>query len=207
MEIWEFFKRLLDPESIIEYGGLALLLIVMFAETGLLVGFFLPGDSLVFIAGMICVSKPHVLDVNIWMLLSLMSVAAILGNIVGYWFGHKIGPPLFERKDSIIFKKEYLRLTNKFYERNGGKTLIIGRFLPIIRTFAPILAGVLKMEFKKFLVYNIIGAIAWIGLLGGAGYYLGTNKWIQQNIGLIVIALIVITLIPIFTSLRKKKVK
>ncbi|HRG39310.1 MAG TPA: VTT domain-containing protein [Bacteroidia bacterium] len=205
MEFWEFFKKLLDPESIIEYGGLALLLIVMFAETGLLVGFFLPGDSLVFIAGMICVSKPMVLDVNIYTLLSLMSLAAILGNIAGYWFGHKVGPPLFERKDSLLFKKQYLIVTQKFYDKNGGRTLIIGRFLPIIRTFAPILAGVFKMNFKKFLLYNIIGAVAWIGLLGGAGYYLGTNKWIQKNIGLIVIFLVIITLIPVFNSFRKKK--
>ncbi len=205
MEFWEFFKKLLDPESIIEYGGLALLLIVMFAETGLLVGFFLPGDSLVFIAGMICVSKPMVLDVNIYTLLSLMSLAAILGNIAGYWFGHKVGPPLFERKDSLLFKKQYLIVTQKFYDKNGGRTLIIGRFLPIIRTFAPILAGVFKMNFKKFLLYNIIGAVAWIGLLGGAGYYLGTNKWIQENIGLIVIFLVIITLIPVFNSFRKKK--
>jgi membrane-associated protein len=205
MEFWEFFKRLLDPESIIEYGGLALLLIVMFAETGLLIGFFLPGDSLVFIAGMICVSKPHVLDVHIFTLLLLMSSAAILGNIAGYWFGNKVGPPLFERKDSLIFKKEYLRLTQKFYDKNGGRTLIIGRFLPIIRTFAPILAGVFKMDFKKFLLYNIIGAVAWIGLLGGAGYYLGTYEWVQKNIGLIVISLVIITLIPIFNSFRKKK--
>jgi membrane-associated protein len=177
----------------------------MFAETGLLVGFFLPGDSLVFIAGMICVSKPMVLDVNIYTLLSLMSLAAILGNIAGYWFGHKVGPPLFERKDSLLFKKQYLIVTQKFYDKNGGRTLIIGRFLPIIRTFAPILAGVFKMNFKKFLLYNIIGAVAWIGLLGGAGYYLGTNKWIQKNIGLIVIFLVIITLIPVFNSFRKKK--
>lgn len=207
MEFWEFFKKLLDPESIIEYGGLALLLIVMFAETGLLIGFFLPGDSLVFISGMICVSRPHVLDVDILTLLILMSLAAILGNTAGYWFGHKVGPPLFERKDSLLFKKQYLKLTQKFYDKNGGRTLIIGRFLPIIRTFAPILAGVFKMSFKKFLLYNIIGAVAWIGLLGGAGYYLGTNKWVQTNIGLIVIFLVLITLIPVFTSFKRKNPK
>jgi len=205
MEFWEFFKKLLDPESIIEYGGLALLLIVMFAETGLLIGFFLPGDSLVFIAGMICVSKPKVLDVPIYTLIALMSLAAILGNVAGYWFGNKVGPPLFERKDSLLFKKRYLHITQKFYDKNGGRTLIVGRFLPIIRTFAPILAGVFKMDFKKFLLYNIIGAVAWIGLLAGTGYYLGTNKWIQKNIGLIVIFLIIITLIPVFTSFGKKK--
>ena len=150
----EFLKQLTNPESIIHYGGLALLLFVIFAETGLLIGFFLPGDSLVFIAGMICVSKPDVLGVNLITLIICLATAAISGNIVGYWFGKKAGPPLFNRPDSIIFKKRYLEITQKFYEKNGGKTLIIGRFLPIIRTFAPILAGVVKIEFKKFIFFN-----------------------------------------------------
>jgi membrane-associated protein len=204
MEVWEFLKTLVDPESIIEYGGLTLLLFVVFAETGLLIGFFLPGDSLIFISGMICVSKPHVLDVNLAILVLCLSLAAILGNIAGYWFGYRVGPPLFERKDSLIFKKRYLELTHDFYEKNGGKTLIIGRFLPIIRTFAPILAGVLKISFKRFMLFNIVGAFAWIGLLTSIGYYLGTYDWVKQHIALIVIGLVIITLIPILTSFRKK---
>lgn len=204
MEIWEFFKTMIDPESIINYGGLALLLFVVFAETGLLIGFFLPGDSLIFISGMICVSKPELLDISLATLILSMSLAAIVGNIAGYWFGYKVGPPLFERKDSLIFKKRYLEVTREFYDKNGGKTLIIGRFLPIIRTFAPILAGVFKVDFKKFMVFNVIGAFAWIGLLSGVGYYLGKNEWVQKNIEWIVIGLVVITLIPIFTSFRKK---
>jgi membrane-associated protein len=204
MEVWEFLKTLVDPESIIEYGGLTLLLFVVFAETGLLIGFFLPGDSLIFISGMICVSKPHVLDVNLAILVLCLSLAAILGNIAGYWFGYRVGPPLFERKDSLIFKKRYLELTHDFYEKNGGKTLIIGRFLPIIRTFAPILAGVLKISFKRFMLFNIVGAFAWIGLLTSIGYYLGTYDWVKQHIALIVIGLVIITLIPILTSFREK---
>lgn len=205
MEILEFLKRLTDPESIIQYGGLALLLFVIFAETGLLIGFFLPGDSLVFISGLICVSKPEVLDVSIFSLILLLSASAILGNIAGYWFGNKVGPPLFHRKDSIIFKKKYLEITQAFYNKNGGKTLIIGRFLPIIRTFAPILAGVIKVDFQKFMIYNVIGALGWIGLLSGAGYYLGTYEWVQTHIGHIVIALIIITLIPIIITYYKEK--
>jgi membrane-associated protein len=205
MEVWEFLKTLVDPESIIDYGGLALLLFVVFAETGLLIGFFLPGDSLIFISGMICVSKPHLLDVSLPILILYLSLAAILGNIAGYWFGYKVGPPLFERRDSLIFKKRYLEVTHDFYEKNGGKTLIIGRFLPIIRTFAPILAGVLKINFKKFMLFNITGAFAWIGLLSGIGYYLGTYEWVQKNIGLIVIGLVIVTFIPILASFRKKK--
>lgn len=204
----EFLKQLTDPQSIIAYGGLALLLFVVFAETGLLIGFFLPGDSLIFISGMICVSKPELLGVNLISLILLLCTAAILGNIVGYWFGYKVGPPLFERKDSLVFKKRYLEVTRNFYDKNGGKTLIIGRFLPIIRTFAPILAGVVKIDFKKFMLYNIVGAFAWIGTLCSIGYYLGTYEWVQKNIGYIVIGLIIITTIPVLTTfLRERKKK
>jgi membrane-associated protein len=201
----EFLKQLTDPQSIIQYGGLALLLFVVFAETGLLVGFFLPGDSLIFISGMICVSKPELLGVNLVQLIASLSAAAIIGNIAGYWFGYKVGPPLFRREDSIIFKKRYLELTKAFYDKNGGKTLILGRFLPIIRTFAPILAGIIKVDFKIFMLYNIVGAIAWIGILGSVGYYLGTYKWVQDNIGYIVIGLIIITMIPLVVTYLKRE--
>lgn len=205
MDIIEFLKQLTDPESIIQYGGLALLLFVVFAETGLLIGFFLPGDSLIFISGMICVSKPELLGVNIIVLIVSLAAAAIIGNMAGYWFGHKVGPSLFNRKDSLVFKKRYLIITQRFYNRNGGKTLILGRFLPIIRTFAPILAGVIKIDFKKFMLFNIVGAFAWIGLLASAGYYLGTYKWVQKNIGYIVIGLIIFTLVPLITTYFKEK--
>lgn len=205
MDIFEFLKQLTDPESILSYGGLALLLFVVFAETGLLIGFFLPGDSLIFISGMICVSKPELLGVNIYILITALSLAAILGNIAGYWFGYKVGPALFKRKDSLIFKKSYLVITQNFYNINGGKTLILGRFLPIIRTFAPILAGVIRIDFKKFMLYNLVGAIAWIGLLAGLGYYFGTNTWVQNNIRYIVLALIITTLIPILIGYIKEK--
>lgn len=205
MGIIDFLKQLTDPESIIQYGGLGLLLFVVFAETGLFIGFFLPGDSLIFISGLICVSKPELLQVSIFVLIILLILSAILGNMVGYWFGNRAGPPLFERKDSLIFKKRYLEITRSFYDKNGGKTLIIGRFLPIIRTFAPILAGVIRVDFKRFMFYNIIGAVLWISLLAGAGYYLGTYEWVQKHIGLIVIGLIIITLIPIIITYRKEK--
>jgi membrane-associated protein len=201
----EFFKQLTDPQSIIHYGGLALLLFVVFAETGLLVGFFLPGDSLIFISGLLCVSKPELLGVNLITLIASLAAAAILGNVVGYWFGYKVGLPLFERKDSLIFKKKYLMATKAFYDKNGGKTLILGRFLPIIRTFAPILAGVIKLDFKQFMLFNVLGAIAWIGLLASIGYYLGSYVWVQQNVGYIVIGLIIITAIPVITTYLKEK--
>jgi membrane-associated protein len=195
--VWEFLKHLTDPESIISYGGLALLLFVVFAETGLLIGFFLPGDSLIFISGLICRTKPELLHTNIFMLLLLLVTAAVIGNMAGYWFGKKVGPSLFSRPDSLIFKKRYLETTKAFYEKNGGKTLVMGRFLPIIRTFAPILAGIIRIPFSRFMLYNVIGAVAWISSLGLAGYYLGQILWVQNNIGWIVIFLIVITLIPV----------
>lgn len=207
MHFFDFLRQLTDPQSIIQIGGLALLLFVVFAETGLLFGFFLPGDSLIFISGMICVSKPQLLGVGLPVLIFCLSVAAILGNNAGYWFGNKVGPPLFQRKDSIIFKKRYLELTRTFYNKNGGKTLIIGRFLPIIRTFAPILAGVIKVDFKIFMFYNVVGAIAWTGSLCSIGFYLGTYSWVQKNIGYIVLGLIIITTLPVITTFLKGRIK
>lgn len=204
-EIWDFLKQLTDPQSIIEYGGLALLLFVIFAETGLLIGFFLPGDSLLFISGMICSTKPHLLGVSLLTLVLCMTLAAVTGNIAGYWFGRNVGPPLFNRKDSWIFKKQYLEVTRDFYARHGGKALILGRFLPIIRTFAPILAGVIKINFSSFTLYNIIGALAWVGSLVTAGYYLGKFAWVQNNIEYIVIALIIITIIPVIRTYNKER--
>lgn len=202
--MFEFFKQLTNPESIIQYGGLALLLFVVFAETGLLIGFFLPGDSLIFISGMICVSRNDLLGVNFIVLVISLSAAAVLGNIAGYWFGKKVGTSLFTRKDSIIFKKKYLEITQTFYAKNGGKTLILGRFLPIIRTFAPILAGVINVDLKKFMLFNVFGAFAWIFLLAGGGYYFGTYQWVQTNLSYIVISFILITLIPLIITYFKK---
>jgi membrane-associated protein len=206
LDIWEFLKELVNPESIISYGGLVLLLFVVFAETGLLIGFFLPGDSLVFISGLLCSTKPELLGVNIYVLIILMSLAAIIGNIFGYYFGWKVGPPLFHREDNLIFKKRYLVTTREFYNRHGGKTLILGRFLPIIRTFAPILAGVIKIDFKNFMLYNITGALLWIGSISSLGYYLGAKySWVKEYLGWIVIFLIVITAIPVIRTYRKEK--
>lgn len=204
-EIFEFLKQLTDPESIIKYGGLTLLLFVIYAETGLLIGFFLPGDSLVFISGVICASRPELLGIDIVLLeLSLMG-AAILGNLTGYWFGKRVGEGLMHRKDSLFFKKSYIEVTQSFYEKNGGKTLVIGRFLPIIRTFAPILAGVIKIDFPRFMIYNVVGAILWIGGLSTIGYQFGTVPWVQQNIGLIVIMLIIVTLFPLIILYYKRR--
>lgn len=204
----DFLKQLTDPQSIIQYGGLWLLLFVVFAETGLFVGFFLPGDSLIFISGLLCATKPHLLNVSFVLLWFLLISAAVLGNFFGYWFGKKAGEKLYTREDSFLFRKKHLIATKDFYEKHGGKTLIMGRFLPIIRTFAPILAGVIKIDFKTFMTYNVIGAMAWITSIGGIAYYLGKQyPGIENYIGLIVVGLIVITTIPVLITYLKSRRK
>ena len=171
--MWEFLKQLTNPNSIIEYGGLWLLLFVIFAETGLLVGFFLPGDNLILLAGILCKARPELMHVNYFVLVLLMSAAAILGNIAGYWFGRTAGEKLYSKKDSLFFKKRHIEVTKTYYNKYGGNvTLIIARFLPVIRTFAPILAGAIKVDFFKFMIFNIIGALAWIVSLSAIGYFL-----------------------------------
>lgn len=206
--MFEFIKQLTDPQSIIHYGGLWLLLFVVFAETGLLVGFFLPGDSLIFISGLVCATKPELLNTPFIALLILLMVAAIIGNIAGYWFGKKVGENLYTRKDSFLFKKQHLITTQAFYETHGGKALVLGRFLPIIRTFAPILAGVIKIDFKIFMMYNVLGAVAWIGSIASIAYFLGKQfPQIENYIGYIVIGLIVITTIPVLITYLKSKKK
>ncbi|HXC05688.1 MAG TPA: VTT domain-containing protein, partial [Bacteroidia bacterium] len=194
--------KLFDPTELIKYGGLFLLLFIVFAETGLLIGFFLPGDSLIFISGLLCATKPHFpMHTPILYLILYMSLAAILGNIAGYLFGRRVGPALFKREDAWLFKKRYVTITRDFYARHGGKTLVLGRFLPIIRTFAPILAGVIRIGFKRFMVYNILGAVLWISGLTLIGYFLGSRfPWIQDYLGLIVVGLIIITAIPVIRT-------
>jgi membrane-associated protein len=203
--VFDFLKELTDPASIIQYGGIFLLMFVVFAETGLLIGFFLPGDSLIFISGMFCSTKPELLSVGIVLLIPLLIFSAVLGNMAGYWFGKKVGPALFKREDSLIFKKRYLETTRTFYNRHGARALILGRFLPIIRTFAPILAGAISVDFRKFMGYNLIGATAWITSMSLCGFFLGKIKWVEENVGWIVIFLIVVTLIPVIQTWRKEK--
>lgn len=203
----DFLKTLTDPQSIIQYGGLWLLLFVVFAETGLLVGFFLPGDNLILLAGILCKSKPELLNVNYFVLASLLIFAAVLGNVFGYWFGRKAGERLYQRKDSLLFKKSHIETTNHYYQKFGGNaTLILARFLPIVRTFAPIIAGVIKIDFIKFMSFNIIGAVLWILSLSGIGYFLVYFfPGITNYMGYIFVALIIITAIPVVRLIFKKK--
>ena len=202
----EFLKQLTNPESIIQYGGLALLLFVVFAETGLLIGFFLPGDSLIFISGMFCSSHNELLKANLFVLIFLLSLAAIAGNAIGYWFGNKVGPPLFNRKDSLIFKKKYLEETQAYYTLYGAATIIIARFIPVVRTFAPILAGVGKMPYRTFLRYNMIGGTLWGAGITLLGYFLGkTIPGIDHYLYPIIALIIFISALPIIIQWWKAK--
>jgi len=204
---WQHLQNLTDAQSIISQGGFYLLLIVVFAETGLFFGFFLPGDYLLFLAGLLCATG--LLDIPIYLLVASLIAAGFLGNYVGYWFGYRTGHILFNKDDSFFFKKRYVRIAESFYNKHGGMALVLGRFFPIIRTFAPIFAGVVRVDFKKFSLYNLIGSVAWVATLTLSGYYLGLKyPQLKNYLHYIVIGLIVLTTIPlIFAFFRGKKLE
>src|SRR5690606_16326842 len=163
---FEFLNNLTNPDWIVNHGGLYLLLFIIFAETGILIGFFLPGDPILFIAGMIVSNmsispSEQVPTLLYWIV--LVSLAAILGNFVGYWCGKIFGKRIMSMEDSWFFKKSYIFKAQEFYEKRGGGAIVLARFLPIVRTFAPIVAGIVGMEFRKFVLYNVIGAVVWSG--------------------------------------------
>jgi membrane-associated protein len=209
-EIWETVKEFFvffQPENIIRYGGLIFLLTIVFIENGLFFGFFLPGDSLMFTAGLLCATG--VLDHPFFLVLFSIFITAVLGNIFGYYFGSKAGRSLYTRKDTFFFRKSHIQTAEQFYNQYGIRTLIIGRFLPVVRTFAPIVAGIIKMPFGTFMLANIAGAAAWVGSLVTIGYYLG-KVWpeAENYLGWIILALILITSIPVirtYLSAKKKR--
>lgn len=213
------FRDLLNPQFYIDNGGLWLLLFIVFAETGLFAGFFLPGDSLLFIAGIYSFELANeVLPTNneyvaLLILMSLITVAGVIGNAVGYWFGRKSGPFLFTRKDTFFYKKKYLFQAKDFYDRNGGGAIIIARFLPIIRTFAPIVAGIVGMERKRFAFFNIIGCIAWVVSMIVAGHFLYTfflnqfNFDLKAHLEIIVLCIVAVTTIPVIIKIVFSKPK
>ncbi len=205
-EIWDSLQHLIDPVKLLHEGGFYVLLFVIFAETGLFFGFFLPGDYLLFMAG-IFVARNR-LDVNIYILLAGLIAAAVAGNFVGYWFGKKTGPVLYHREDSFFFKKRYLKAAEIYYKKQGAFALIMGRFIPIVRTFAPIVAGVVKLDFKKFAFYNIIGAFLWITSLTLLGFFLGRRfeNQIDDYLWYIIIGFITITTIPLIVTYLKRKI-
>ncbi|HTB53498.1 MAG TPA: VTT domain-containing protein [Ferruginibacter sp.] len=213
------YKDLFTPMFYIINGGLWLLLLIIFAETGLFIGFFFPGDSLLFVAGIYShelVEKftTHHPFIDLIFLTAMISIAGILGNSLGYYFGKRIGPAMFGWSDRFLFRKKYLIQANDFYQKNGGAAIIYARFVPIVRTFAPIIAGIVNMDKKKFGYYNIIGCIAWVASMIFGGHYLQRfvevkfHFNLKKHLELIVLGIVVITTVPIifkvFFSKKKK---
>jgi membrane-associated protein len=179
-----------------------ILFFVIFFETGFVVMPFLPGDSLLFAAGTFAALKA----LNIYWLLGLLAAAAIIGDTVNYWVGHALGPKIFHKEDSRIFRKEYLDRTHAFFEKYGGKTIIIARFVPIVRSFAPLVAGIGRMSYGRFIAYNVVGGVGWVLILTGAGYFFGNMPVVKKNFSLVILAIIVISTIPAVTeALRHRK--
>jgi len=203
-----FVFQLLDPNQLeallLSWGwlGYPILFGIVFAETGLLAGFFFPGDSLLFIAGF--VSSRGILNI-LWLNVLLM-VAAIVGDGVGYYLGRKSGPRIFRREESVFFKKSHLIRTQEFYHRHGGKTVVLARFMPIIRTFAPFVAGMATMSYPRFLSYNVFGGVGWVLLMTLSGFWLGNIPVVRRNFELVVVLIVAISFLPVlWHGLRRGK--
>jgi membrane-associated protein len=202
--IHEFFSNVYNVPELIRLVGFYGLILIVFAETGLLVGFFLPGDSLLITAGLFAARG----DFDYAMLLLALIPAAIIGNATGYYIGHRTGMRLYSRPDSLLFRREHLRMTHEYYEKHGGKTIILAQFIPILRTFAPVVAGVGKMGYRQFATYNVVGAILWVGSMLTAGYLLGNAiPNIESRIHYVVAVVIFISLLPPGIALLKARLR
>ncbi|BDC49703.1 membrane protein [Bryobacterales bacterium F-183] len=204
------FKTLTDPDRLIQFlstvvtgwYGYLILFAVVFAETGLLAGFFLPGDSLLFTVGVVAGAG----GLDVFTIIAVLCVAAIVGDQVGYMLGKSTGQRIFNRPDSRFFKQDYLRQTQAFYDKHGGKTLIYARFVPIVRTFAPFMAGVAKMPYGRFVAYNVFGGIGWVVLMILSGYYLGQFPLVRRHFEKIVIGIVFVSVLPVILEvLRSRK--
>jgi membrane-associated protein len=201
-----FLPSWLDPEVILRgMGGwaLAVLCLIIFAECGLLIGFFLPGDSLLFVAGLFVATGA--IDAPLWLVCVLVTVCAFVGNMCGYWIGSKVGPALFNKPDSKLFKKEHVDKTHEFFEKYGARAIILARFVPIVRTFITATAGVGRMDAKKFFTYSAIGAVLWATGVTVLGYFLGEISFIEKNIDVMAILIVLISIIPIVIEVAKAK--
>jgi len=189
-------------DAVILWGGYALLVAVVFTETGLLVGFFLPGDSLLITAGLVAATGA----LNIWWLNVVLIAAAVIGDSVGYAIGARLGPTLFTREKSLLFNPRHVERTREFYTRYGARTIVIARFVPIIRTFAPVVAGVGRMQYRRFLLFNVAGGIGWVVSMTWAGYLLGgLIPNVSQYIHIIVIVVIILSCLPILFEVRRAR--
>jgi len=196
----------LDPQTILtNFGDIAfwVVLAIIFAECGLLIGFFLPGDSLLFITGLFIASG--FISINIWLACLLLFIAAVVGNAVGYGIGYKVGPALFTRDDSRLFKKEYVDKTHSFFAKYGGRAIILARFTPIVRTFITAIAGVARMDFRRFMLFSAIGGVIWAVGVTLAGYFLGTIPFVKDNIGTILLLVVVVSVVPIIWEFIKHR--
>ncbi len=200
--ISEFFSNLRNLDQLIAWAGYGGMTVIVFAETGLLAGFFLPGDSLLVTAGFVASQgKLDLIKLNL-----LLSAAAILGDSTGYLIGLKVGPRIFSKEDSFFFKKEYLERTHRFFEKYGGKTIILARFVPIVRTFAPTVAGVGRMQYRRFLAFNVVGGLLWVWGMTAIGYFLGASfPGLSKHIDLVILAVIVISFLPIWIEWMKSR--
>jgi len=188
--------------DLISKGGVIVLVAIIFAETGLLIGFFLPGDSLLIAAGVVAAKSDH-FYLNIWFLTFALMAAAIIGDQVGFWLGTKTGPKIFNREDSLFFKKKYALEAHAFYEHHGGKAIILARFVPILRTFVPFIAGVAQMSYRKFVFFNILGGIFWIISLLWIGYFIGQTP-LADKLHYIIVIVVAVSLLPIAIGVLKR---
>jgi membrane-associated protein len=189
----------LDPEYLIRTFSLVGILVIVFAESGLLIGFFLPGDSLLFTAGLLVAAG--VLDFPLWLVCILIGLAAFVGDQVGYGIGRRAGPAIFRRPDSRWFRQEYVERSHDFFDKYGARTIVLARFVPIVRTFAPVMAGVSRMQYRTFVTYNVVGALMWGIGVTLLGYWLGQIEFVKANIELILIGIVLLSVIPIGVEL------
>jgi membrane-associated protein len=209
-EILSSLRNLLpggNVEPILRWGGYPVLMAIIFAETGLLIGFFLPGDSLLVTTGVLINAEqinPFGLSTfaNLLLMNVILSVMAIIGDTVGYSIGYKAGPKIFTREQSLFFRKDYLIATQKFYEKHGGKTIVLARFMPFVRTFAPVVAGVGQMSYKRFITYNIFGGIGWVASMTFLGYYLGKVLGAKEIEKVVILIIVVSVTPPIIGAIR-----
>ncbi|MSP39683.1 MAG: DedA family protein [Deltaproteobacteria bacterium] len=202
--IFDLFHKIYDVESLVRIGGIAGLTVIVFVETGLLIGFFLPGDSLLVTAGLFAARG----DIELLPMILALSIAAVVGDTVGYNIGRRSGPKLFSRADSLFFNKKHLITTKEFYDRHGPFTIVIARFVPIVRTFAPVVAGIGAMEYKRFLSYNVAGGIGWVLSMVLGGYFLGQMiPNIHKNIDKVILVVIFLSLLPIIIKVAREKMK